>query len=62
MGEGENEGETILSPFMGVGSEIYSAVKMGRKGIGIELKTTYYNQARMNISNINNHTNVERLL
>lgn len=40
-----NPGDTILSPFMGIGSEIYGAVKNGRRGIGIELKGTYYRQA-----------------
>lgn len=44
-----NEGETVLSPFMGVGSEVYQAVKSGRRGLGIELKPTYYKQARNNI-------------
>ena len=41
-----NHGEVVLSPFMGVGSEIYGAVLNGRKGIGIELKTSYFNQAK----------------
>ena len=40
-----NEGETVLTPFMGVGSEVYGAVKNGRRGIGIELKETFYNQS-----------------
>lgn len=44
-----NPGEIIWTPFMGVGSEIYQAVKMGRKGIGAELKLSYYNQAIKNI-------------
>lgn len=44
-----NPGETVLTPFMGVGSEVYSAVKMGRKGIGVELKRSYYKQALQNI-------------
>lgn len=44
-----NPEESILTPFMGVGSEIYSAVRSGRRGIGIELKPSYYNQARKNI-------------
>jgi len=39
------KGDVVLSPFMGVGSEIYVAVKNRRKGIGIELKTSYYRQA-----------------
>jgi DNA modification methylase len=44
-----NPGDMILTPFMGVGSEVYAAVEMGRKGIGIELKATYYRQALKNI-------------
>ena len=44
-----NPGEVVLTPFMGVGSEVYGAVLNGRKGIGIELKTTYYNQALANL-------------
>lgn len=44
-----NQGDTVLSPFMGVGSEIYEAVRLKRKGIGIELKETYYRQAVRNI-------------
>ena len=44
-----NPNEVVLTPFMGVGSEVYSAVLNNRKGIGIELKTTYYRQAKRNI-------------
>lgn len=44
-----NPGEIVLTPFMGVGSEVYSAVRMGRKGIGIELKQSYYRQAIKNV-------------
>ena len=44
-----NPGETILSPFMGVGSEVYGALLNGRRGIGIELKESYYIQALVNI-------------
>ena len=44
-----NPGETILSPFAGIGSEIYQAVKMGRKGIGIELKPMYFNVMTRNV-------------
>jgi len=44
-----NEGEVVLTPFMGVGSEVYSPVSMNRKAIGIELKESYYKQAIMNI-------------
>jgi DNA modification methylase len=49
-----NPNEIVLTPFMGVGSEVYTAVKLGRKGIGIELKPTYYNQAVNNINSLNN--------
>ena len=44
-----NPGETVLTPFMGVGSEVYSAVCAGRKGIGFELKPSYYRQAVRNL-------------
>lgn len=44
-----NEGEIVLTPFMGVGSEVYSPVSMNRKAIGIELKDSYYSQAIENL-------------
>lgn len=44
-----NPGETVLTPFMGVGSEVYSAVSKGRRGIGAELKASYYRQAVKNM-------------
>ena len=44
-----NEGETVLTPFMGVGSEVYSAVVHGRRGVGVELKASYYRQAVKNV-------------
>jgi DNA modification methylase len=47
-----NPGETVLTPFMGVGSEVYSAVRMDRKAIGIELKDTYFKQAEKNIAEL----------
>lgn len=47
-----NQKEIILTPFLGIGSEIYQALKFGRKGIGIELKESYFNQAVENIKNI----------
>lgn len=43
------EGDTLLTPFCGVGSEVYAAVQMGRRGIGIELKESYYRQAVRNV-------------
>jgi DNA modification methylase len=45
-----NPGETIFTPFMGVGSEVYGAIKLGRKGVGVELKASYYRQACKNIN------------
>jgi hypothetical protein len=45
-----NPGETVLTPFMGVGSEVYAAVRSGRPGIGIELKPSYYRQALKNLA------------
>lgn len=45
-----NPGDTVLTPFMGIGSEVYSAVKMGRKGMGIELKPSYFQQAVKNMA------------
>jgi len=44
-----NKGETVLTPFMGVGSEVFSPVSLGRKAIGIELKDSYYKQAVLNL-------------
>lgn len=47
-----NEGDTVFTPFMGIGSEVYQAVKMNRKGIGIELKREYYLQAVSNLQTL----------
>jgi DNA modification methylase len=44
-----NPGEKVLSPFAGVGTDIYSPVSMGRKGIGIELKDSYFKQMGLNM-------------
>lgn len=44
-----NPGETVLTPFMGVGSEVYGAVINNRRGVGIELKPSYYRQALKNL-------------
>lgn len=44
-----NPGETVWTPFMGIGSEVYMAVKLGRKGFGVELKPSYYQLACRNI-------------
>lgn len=47
-----NPGETVLTPFMGVGSEVFGAVSLGRRGIGMELKPSYFEQARRNMANV----------
>lgn len=51
-----NPGDTVLTPFMGIGSEAYMAVKMGRKAVGIELKESYYRQAVANVKSIAEET------
>jgi DNA modification methylase len=43
-----NPGETVLTPFLGVGSEAYGAILNGRRAIGVELKRAYYLQAVKN--------------
>lgn len=43
-----NPGEKVLTPFMGVGSEVYGSICAGRLGIGIELKGSYFRQAERN--------------
>ena len=45
-----NPGDTVLTPFMGIGSEAWQSVKMGRKAIGFELKESYYSQAKDNMA------------
>ncbi len=45
-----NPGEVVLTPFAGVGSEVYSPVSMGRKAIGIELKDSYFKQMKLNVA------------
>lgn len=54
-----NPGEVVFTPFMGVGSEVYGAVMNGRKGIGVELKTAYYNQAVRNLASIEDNAEQE---
>ena len=44
-----NPSEVVFTPFMGVGSEVYGAVTLGRKGIGVELKPSYFKQALLNL-------------
>jgi hypothetical protein len=52
-----NPDEVVLTPFMGVGSEVYSPVSLGRKAIGIELKDSYYKQAIKNLKEVKTRFN-----
>ena len=54
-----NPGEVVLTPFMGVGSEVYGAVMNNRLGIGIELKTSYYQQAVKNMADCKPEVEIE---
>ncbi len=57
-----NPEDVILTPFMGVGSEIYGALSLGRRGIGIELKETYYRQAEKNLELVDSEGKEQELL
>ena len=50
-----NPGDIVLTPFMGIGSEAYVALQMGRKAVGVELKKSYYDQACRNLSGAASH-------
>lgn len=54
-----NPGDTVLTPFLGIGSEAYTAVKMGRRAVGIELKESYYRQAVANVQNALNNAQMD---
>lgn len=47
-----NPGDLVFSPFTGIGSEGYVALKMGRKFLGAELKESYFNQAKLNLRSV----------
>jgi len=49
-----NPNETVFTPFMGVGSEVFSPVSLGRKAIGVELKDSYFKQAKLNLKHAEN--------
>lgn len=53
---GSNPGENVLTPFMGVGTEVYAAVVNGRRGIGMELKKSYFQQGLLNLAEASEHT------
>ena len=52
IGLWSNKGETVFTPFLGVGSEVFQAVKMGRVGVGIELKDSYFDTAKRNVESV----------
>lgn len=54
--------DVVFTPFAGIGSEVYGAVKRGRKGIGIELKPEYYETARVNLRSIESEMTRPNLL
>ena len=56
-----NPGEVVLTPFLGVGSEAYGAVRLGRRAVGVELKPAYYRQAVKNLSTVD-EPDQERML
>ena len=56
-----NPNDIVFSPFAGIGSEIYQALKMGRRGLGIELKESYYEQAVANCTGIVNAPKSQKL-
>ena len=56
-----NEGDVVLTPFMGIGSEVYQSILCGRKGIGFELKESYFNEAVKNIQEAEFESNQEVL-
>lgn len=53
-------GEKVLTPFMGVGSEVYAAVQMGRFAIGAELKPSYFTQALRNLAEVDNDRQADK--
>lgn len=57
-----NPGERVFTPFMGVGSEVYGAVRNGRVGIGAELKPSYYRQALKNLGALDHESEQEELV
>lgn len=56
-----NGGETVLTPFLGIGSEVYSAVKLGRRGIGCELKPSYWRTAVNNLTALDHQMSLPSL-
>ena len=56
-----NEGDTVLTPFLGIGSEVYEAIKLRRFGIGFELKESYFKEAIKNCRRMEFEANQPKL-
>lgn len=56
-----NKGDKVLTPFLGIGSEVYQSIKMGRFGVGFELKDSYFNEAVKNCKAAEADTNAPTL-
>lgn len=57
-----NPGETVFTPFAGIGSEVLTAIELGRRGIGIELKPSYFRQAVRNLAAIGTAHTTETMI
>lgn len=57
-----NPGDVVLTPFLGIGSEVFAAVEMGRRGVGFELKPSYFAQAVRNMKTVGQKINDAPLL
>ncbi len=57
-----NRGERVLTPFLGIGSEVHTAVRLGRYGIGCELKPSYWRAAVNNLQNLDAEMTKPQLL
>ena len=51
-----NAGDTVLTPFLGIGSEVYEAIRLHRFGMGFELKESYFNEAIKNVKSMEAQT------
>jgi DNA modification methylase len=56
-----NEGETVFTPFMGIGSEVHEALRLGNRAVGVELKKSYFDQAVRNIKKLGHAEDTEQL-
>ena len=56
-----NEGDTVFTPFLGIGSEVYQSILLKRFGIGFELKESYFNEAIKNCKTAEVESNTKKL-